>query len=154
MTDSQVHTAGEQGLILEGLRKKLAEAEAQAEESLRRAEALRIACAEVEDLVKDAAIHRDVVPAASAPSSSEAVRIVMTEDPRIWRSSELLAELNRRGWPPTGANPDATLRSAIQRLCKAGTVETVDRGRYRVAADHPRGDASQSSLLPINEPIP
>lgn len=124
--------------VLEGLRHKIMEAESQAEEAKRRVDALRIAYVEVEALLTGVAVTENVTDSipTSTPSSSEAVRLVMTEKPRVWNIAELTAELNRRGWMPKGANPDATLRATVHRLGKAGTIEVVDRGRYRILTDH------------------
>ncbi len=146
------HTSGtslDYNAVLEGLRHKIVEAESQAEEAKRRVDALRIAYVEVEALLMGVAVTENVTDSirTSTPNSSEAVRLVMTENPRVWNVSELTAELNRRGWMPKGANPDATLRATVHRLGKAGTIEVVDRGRYRILTDRSEpaveGDAEE-----------
>lgn len=125
--------------VLEGLRHKIVEAESQAEEAKRRVDALRIAYVEVEALLTGVAVTENItdsIRTTPTPNSSEAVRLVMTENPRVWNVAELTDELNRRGWMPKGANPDATLRATVHRLGKVGTIEVVDRGRYRILTDH------------------
>ena len=135
--------------VLEGLRHKLVEAESQAEEAKKRVDALRIAYVEVEALLTGVAVTENVTDSirTSTPSSSEAVRLVMTENPRVWTVSELTTELNKRDWMPKGADPRATLRATVHRLGKAGTIEAVDRGRYRILTDRSEpvveGDAEE-----------
>lgn len=123
--------------VLEGLRHKIMEAESQVEEAQRRVDALRIAYVEVEALLTGVAVTGNVADPSRAPtpSSSDAVRIVMAENPRVWNVAELTAELNKRGWMPKGTNPDASLRATIHRLGKIGTIEVVERGRYRIVTD-------------------
>lgn len=120
--------------VLEGLLYKIKETELQIKEAQVRLKALSIAYSEVEALLTGAVVTENVVD--RIPGSSDAVRIVMAENPRVWNVAELTDELNRRGWMPKGANPDATLRATVHRLGKVGTIEVVDRGRYRILTDH------------------
>jgi hypothetical protein len=130
-------TSSNRNAVLEGLRHKIMEAESQVQEAQRRVEALRIAYAEVEALLTGVAVTGNVTDPIRTPTprSSDAVRIVMAENPRVWNVAELTAELRRRGWMPKGANPDASLRATIHRLGKIGTIEVVERGRYRIVTD-------------------
>ena len=119
--------------VLEGLLHKIKETELQIKEAQVRLKALSIAYSEVEALLTGAVVTENVVD--RIPGSSDAVRIVMAENPRVWNVAELTAELNKRGWMPKGTNPDASLRATIHRLGKIGTIEVVERGRYRIVTD-------------------
>jgi hypothetical protein len=66
------------------------------------------------------------------PRGKEAVRIIMSEAPRTWKASELVAEVLRRKWiDPEAKNPDAAVRVATARLHRDGLIERVGVGRYR-----------------------
>jgi hypothetical protein len=111
--------------VLDELREKINEAELQLSDAQRRAETLRIACAEVEAVISSVT--------GPTPSTSKAVRVVISESRQVWTVSGLTEALARRGWSPHGVTPDATIRTALYRLKKAGVIEVVNRGRYRIA---------------------
>lgn len=66
------------------------------------------------------------------PRGQEAIRIILSESPRAWRQSELVAEVLRRGWiRPSAKRPDAAVRVATRRLADEGLVEKIEPGVYR-----------------------
>lgn len=66
------------------------------------------------------------------PRGKEAVRIIMSESPRVWKASDLVAEVVRRKWiDPNAKHPDAAVRVATARLLRDQVIERVGPGRYR-----------------------
>ncbi len=138
---TNVMSSGDRTALLKILRTKIAEAEAVVEEAQRRVDGLRIAYAELEAFLKsETRLPSPGSPTAgveeSAPSSSEAVRRIMSEDRRVWSIGELLDAFHERGWLTTGTNPGATLRATVHRLSKAGEIIMIERGRYQMKSGH------------------
>jgi hypothetical protein len=66
-----------------------------------------------------------------APTGAAAVRLVMSENPRPWRVSDLHRELERRGWvTPDIQNPRRTTDATVSRLLKQGEIRRLDAGVY------------------------
>lgn len=152
---TNVMSSGDRTALLKILRTKIAEAEAVVEEAQRRVDGLRIAYAELEAFLKSETRLPSLGSPTegaeeSAPSSSEAVRRVMSQDHRVWGIGELLDALEERGWMPTGVNPGATLRATVHRLSKAGEIVMIERGRYQMKSSHMQDMRSDSDPIMRN----
>jgi hypothetical protein len=77
----------------------------------------------------------EVGPEAEPRHGGEAVLAVMQERPGVWRARDVHEALVRRGWiSPDIAHPAEATGAAINRLMKAGQIERLGRGRYRIIA--------------------
>ncbi len=64
------------------------------------------------------------------PRGREAVRLIVAARPDgLWKTSEIKAEVARRGWPSSAAGID----TAIKRMEIAGEAKREDTGLYRFA---------------------
>lgn len=110
-------------LALARLEQKIRMAEQELADAERNLELLRGAYEELE-LVISAGHKRQTL--------TETIRAILSEYPRPWSAPELADAVTKRHCPIHGVNPDATLRTALCRLKKAGVIELAARGRYRI----------------------
>jgi hypothetical protein len=70
---------------------------------------------------------------AEKPRGSEAALAVMREKDQLWTARQVHEELESRGWiSPDVKHPRQGTEAAMNRLLKAGKIERLRRGRYRV----------------------
>jgi hypothetical protein len=117
----------------------IAEEERLAEEHARRAEGWRLILRGQRFLSGDlVALTRD--PAASGRNNGDrpdtnpeaVLRIVASKPTKWWRPSEIMQELDERGWTFRGKTPRKTLGATLSILARDGRLEKGGRGEYRL----------------------
>ena len=154
------------------LRERLVAAEEAEARARERAEALRIALREVEALISPTAqgredtgqAARDMEPAASlenrlrpqasprpprSRTASDAIRALLTKDPRPWNATEIISVLARSGELDLH-DPGLAVRAALRRMTQRGEIRRVGRGFYQAAGSGIPVDAHQPRpLVPL-----
>jgi hypothetical protein len=65
------------------------------------------------------------------PSLRKAILAVMAEDPeRVWKKSEIMAQLKNHGWEPKGGKPSSQLATRLAEMIGRGEVRRVSVGHY------------------------
>jgi hypothetical protein len=140
---------------------RLPEWERQAQEYERKARALRQIIDGVRALNGEAAHLLRISGAAATPTplapavlvsmhgdgprGRQAIRIIASEMPGVWKVSELKDEIHRRGWPDPGTGAEA----ALKRLVSSGEAERVAHGAYRIG----REQVDPAELVPSHEEV-
>ena len=66
-------------------------------------------------------------PREDGPRGREAVRLIVSQRPGVWKLVDIKREVQRRGWPSSSAAID----TAVGRLQKDGEASWVKKGVYR-----------------------
>ncbi len=171
-TDQQEALDSDMGLreAANRLRERLVateEAEVRAHE---RAAALRIALQEVETLITPVADTttepgqegRDlatvpsperVVRPQATPSGmlrhtvASVIRDILTNDPRPWNATEIIAAVGRSDGAADLRNPSMAVRAALRRMVERGEIRRVGRGMYQAVVPSPRPERSVEADL-------
>jgi hypothetical protein len=116
---------------LPALESQLEDAEREAQDAQRRADALRKIIEGVRALHGEAGQMALAVPLSADPEDGprgrEAIRLIVTERPGIWTIPELSEEMRRRGWFSTRK----AVEVAVHRLIASGEAERMRTGVFR-----------------------
>jgi hypothetical protein len=116
---------------LPALESQLEDAEREAQDAQRRADALRKIIEGVRALNGEAGqmtLHAPLpVDAEDGPRGRQAIRLIVTERPGIWTIPELSEEMRRRGWFSTRK----AVEVAVHRLIARGEAERMRTGVFR-----------------------
>ncbi len=78
------------------------------------------------------------------PTLREALLTILQEQPnKTWPNDDMLAEMERRGWMPSGKNAQQHVRSMLAEMHRKGQARRVGHGRYRAPRPTPTKDAAE-----------
>jgi len=67
------------------------------------------------------------------PSLRQAILLILEEGPRkTWKTDQVIAELRRREWFPSGENAEHHVRSMLAHMHRKGQARRMARGAYRL----------------------
>jgi hypothetical protein len=67
------------------------------------------------------------------PSLRQAILLILGEEPRkTWKTDQVIAELRRREWFPSGDNAEHHTRSMLAHMHRKGQARRMARGAYRL----------------------
>jgi hypothetical protein len=144
----------EEALDEQAIRDKIAEEERLAEDHARRAEGWRLILRGRSFLTGGAAIRAtsDITASPSRTNgdkpdtNAEAVlRIVASKPTKYWTPTEVMNELDERGWQFGGMTPRKTLGATLSVLRSQGRLEKGGRGQYKLALSRDQDELFQES---------
>lgn len=83
-------------------------------------------------LVKELAVIRRVLAAASDAGTGQTLRDLLTAEPgKVWTAAEVKTALEGRGWASTSTDPVNVVRAHLARGVNEGWLVRLERGQYR-----------------------
>jgi hypothetical protein len=140
--------------VTQDLLARLPDLERQAEEYERKARALRQVVQGMRELngdlsllFPDTAIITPAVATADdpGPRGRDALRTIVAERPGVWTLTDLIAEMQQRGWFTSRKAVDV----AVKRLCRSGEARRIGMGRYMFPADGGEEGTIESHLSDV-----
>jgi len=77
-------------------------------------------------------VTHEVGSNGSKPSLREGITAVLADGPAVWKTEDVIEELQRRDWLPNGKNAAHHVRSMLAEMHRKGQARRVTRGRYRL----------------------